>query len=1193
MLRKLTWILTGIFVFSIVLTVTTLRAQNARGTFLGHVQDPSAAAVPNAKVTLLNEATGISVVFVTSTVGDYVFVNQIPGTYDLTVEAKGFKTAATKGLNLHVDQTLRQDFSLEVGAVSQQITVSATASMLQSDSTTIGGVVNERTIDALPLNGRDYTTLIGINAGVAQPQGGIQVSVFDQHGLNPNWSESSINGARPASISYLIDGITDNELMFDKSISLISADSIQEFKLQNGMYSAEYGSGAGQVNVAIKSGTNQLHGSAYDYWRNADLQPASATTAALNAINHTQIPTRSEFNQNQFGFTLGGPLVLPKIYSGRNKTFWFVGYEGGRQVSAGTGPAGAQVPTALERTGNFSEWPYPIYDPSTTGSVPATATDPSGRTQFPGNVIPTADLSPIALKWLNYFPAPNTTCAPVAQCANLYGVLKGTVVTDTLNGRVDHTLSDRDRLTGTVIVSRDVPTTPSLFPASASLVFARTRMVSAEYDHNFSPSSINAFRVGYNRENFHEGSITGLGPNLSAQLGFANTTTTPLFYGLPYAAMVDGYSSPGNGNNGYFQTDNLFQFVDNYTLIHGKHTFTMGADIRRTRVRDEDGFNADGYANFTGAYTASNPATAGRAGPTSGNGFADFLLGYPISVGPPVPVASDLFDLRATDWSFFFQDNYRITPRLTLNLGIRYELPESFHTPTNDGSQLNEATPGGGLIWASKAFTTPLASAPAASTYYQCCVSNQLVTTDRRDWAPRIGFAWRPLRNNDKLVLRAGYGIFYDTYMRFYDGENYDADILYLLYPPAYPAATGLESASPLALNTLWKAPVVLEPTTVPPAYNFNIETEWPANRTPYDQQWTFDVQYAFTNNLMLDVAYVGSRGLREPDQWEFNTAYPPKVTGDLCNSTLDASLASAACLADPNFQPIDSRTTNFPNFGSSSYANANILYSNYNALQVRLNRRFTQGLQFGVNYTYSRTFDQLSEIEPFAGGGAGMSQNGNDLTAEYGPAQFDVPQRLVVNYLYDVPVGKGRKWNPGKANWLLGGWQTSGILTFSSGLPFTIYCCSRSSVINQVGGGFFTDAFRANLVGNPHAVTQTDLTWFNASAYAMPAIGRFGDVARDTLYGTGVHGGDVSFKKNFAITERHVIRYQLDIFNVFSSRHDGSHIPNNSLDSSPVNCTPGAMGTCSFGSLVPLNGLGDLNLWNPRVLQMSLRYDF
>src|SRR5579875_2811498 len=293
------------FVLLASLPIKSQSQFGATGTVLGHIQDSSGGAIPGAKVTLRNTQTGISRTFTTSNVGDYVFVNEIPGTYVVTVEKSGFITATTGGLILHVGQTLRQDFTLQVGSETQRVTISAQAPMLQTDNAAIGSVVNSRTIAALPLNGRDYTTLIAINAGVTQPSGGIQASIFDPHGLNPSWSMSSIDGARPASISYLVDGITDSDQFFAKSISLISADSIQEFKLQNGLYSAAYGAGSAQVNVAIKSGTNQLHGTAYDYWRNSALQPDNAIIAALNARNGSHTPVVSPFNQNQFGFTLG------------------------------------------------------------------------------------------------------------------------------------------------------------------------------------------------------------------------------------------------------------------------------------------------------------------------------------------------------------------------------------------------------------------------------------------------------------------------------------------------------------------------------------------------------------------------------------------------------------------------------------------------------------------------------------------------------------------------------------------------------------------------------------------------------------------------------------------------------------------------------------------------------------------------
>jgi hypothetical protein len=1164
---------------------------NPTGTVLGHVQDSSGGAVPGAKVTLHNEQTGISRVYTTGASGDYIFVNQIPDTYDLSVEARGFTTAVSDGLILQVDQTLRQNFALAVGAQTQRVTVSAAGNMLQTDNVTIGEVVDRRALASLPLNGRDYTTLIAVNAGVAITPAGIQQSIFDQHGLNNNFQMTSVDGQRAGSTSFMVDGITDTDVFFSKSISLLTADSIQEFKLQNGLYSSAYGTGSAQVNVALKSGTNQLHGTAYDYWENEALQPASPVVAALNAKNKTNFPAAPAFNQNQFGFTLGGPLVLPKIYNGRDRTFWFVGYEGGRAVQGTNTPSFYQVPTVKERQGDFSDWPYPIYNPATTGSLIPTPADPTGRAVFSNNTIPSTMFNPVSQRWLNDFPQPNVDCT--MPCQNFSGVLNTYTVTDTVNARVDHKLTQRDQLAATAIVSRDIPTSPSSFPNSASDAFTRTRMGGLEWDRSFSPNSINSFRIGYNRENFHEGSVTAFGPNLSQQLGLANTTSLPDFYGLPGLGLSDGYSGPGNNNNGYFDKENIFQYVDNYTLIHSRHTLTMGADIRRYQAQDLDGFTANGQINFTGAYTAASPALAGQAAPTSGNAIADFLLGDVFSVPiKPAPLATDIYNVRTTDWDFFFEDDFRVTPRLTANLGLRYELPESPHSTTNDGALFNPATPGGGEIWASQSFTAKFQTASFAKTYYQCCVSNGLVPTPTTDFAPRVGLAWRPSLGGSKLVLRTGYGIFYQTFMRFYDWTNYDSNLLPLLQAnPNYPGATGLEKVSPLVLNTLWLPPIMLTPTTVPPPYAYTLQSEMPSNETPYNQQWTIDGQYAFSNNLMLDVGYVGSHALNLPLKQYFNQAVPPAVSGDPCNSIADRSLASAACLADPDFQPVHSRVP-YSNFSAASYfLSSNLEYSNYNSLQVRLQKRFSQGLQFSADYTWSRTFDTGSSLAGF-GGEAYHPQNSHDLNAEYGPAGFDQPQRFVLSYLYDLPVGRGRKYSFGSANRILGGWKASGIVSIASGLPFTAFCCPRATPVDQEGTGRGDD-FRPNLIANPHQGSQTVWQWFNPAAFAVPADGTFGNVGRDTLRTPGTHEGDVSFMKDFHVTERHTFELRLDIFNVFSSRYTVPHVPNNNLSSSPANCTPGPSGNCNFGSLVPLNGLGALNLWNPRVLQMSLRYEF
>ncbi|MGH8338047.1 MAG: hypothetical protein ACRETL_14765, partial [Gammaproteobacteria bacterium] len=353
-----------------------------------------------------------------------------------------FKTAVSSGLLLQVDQRLRQDFTLQLGSTAMSVTVSAQAQMIQADSVTIGQVVGEKFLGELPLNGRDFTSLIAISAGVTPASGGIQTSVFDQHGLNDNFQMMSVDGARPASIGFMVDGVSSSDYFFAKSTVSPPPDAIQEFKLQNGMYSAEYGDGSAQVNVAIRSGTNTFHGLAYEYIRNDFFQPDNPVIAALNAKNGTKTATKSPFKQNQFGGTFGGPVRFP-FYNGKDRSFFFFSYEAGRRHVT-SGPSFMQVPTNQERTGDFSDWPYPIYDPSTTGSQAPTSDDPTGRTQFISNgtlnVIPSGSINSISQKWLTYFvPKPNLTC--VLPCLNFVGFLKSPTDTNNYTGRFDQKLT--------------------------------------------------------------------------------------------------------------------------------------------------------------------------------------------------------------------------------------------------------------------------------------------------------------------------------------------------------------------------------------------------------------------------------------------------------------------------------------------------------------------------------------------------------------------------------------------------------------------------------------------------------------------------------------------------------------------------------------------------------------------------------
>lgn len=1169
------------------LGVSAAYAQNARGTILGHIKDASGAPVSGATVTLVNVNTNFSSTLLTTDSGDYIFLNLTPDTYVIKVEVKGFKAANAANLIVEVDHTLRQDFSMEIGTLSESVSVNATAQMLQTDNATIGQVMNQQFVENLPLNGRDFTSLIQFNAGVTQPSGGVQTadSGLVLHGLNGGFSEYSVNGARASSNSYLIDGIVDNNFLWGTASASPSIDAIQEFKLQNGLYSAEYGDGSAQINVAIKSGTNQYHGSAYDFVRNSFFQPENKLYAAVNKAYGIHLPLKNKFEQNQFGMTLGGPIRLPKLYDGKDRSFFFVAYEGGRRAQSST--QSVMVPTAPERQGNFSDWPFPIYDPSTTGSVPASPGNPTGRQPYANNTIPSSAFNPIALNFLKYFPSPNITCQ--LPCANLVGYLTTLLATNNVTARLDQVLTSRDQLSGTLIWSHDNEPQPSILPANGSVSFDRDILGGLEWTHAFGSQTLNVVRFGGNRRFFHEGASTSYGPDLSSEAGLKNAAIPSAFAGIPTLNPYGGYAVLGNANNGFTQVSNVFQFVDNLGFVRGKHNFTTGVDIRRKQLSNLFNYGANGSLTFAGGYTASDPSAArsGQIGPTAGNGFADLLLGDPLYVAGPNPFGYVDAVVRNTDWNFFFQDSYHVSSRVTLNLGLRYEIPEQWHSTDDSGSVFNPNTPGGGQSFASRAFVQ---SAVPNPVYFQCCAPKTLIPTDYGDLAPRLGLTWRP--SSDRLVLRAGYGVFYDTSMEYYNSLAYNDNIYQELSPTIYPQATGFEKVSPVGLNSLWLPVTKIQPgSTLSPPYLFAAGGLYWKNKTPRNQQWTLDAQYAFNPDLMLDVAYVGVHGSRQPAEWYFNGGVAPRVAGDPCNFILDRSLASPACLADPNFQPVQERVP-YPNFSSQSVVRGNVGWSNYNALQVRLEKRFSHdGLQFFANYTFSRNRDVISATDEVGGMGSGEIdfQDPHNFAADYGPSTLNIPQRLSLSYLYEVPIGRGHRWSLGKANYIVGGWKVSGDATFASGLPFTLYAFPGGT---DQSGIPEADRIRVNITKNPNSgFRQSLLEWFDVSAVSAPISGTYGNLGRNTLRGTSQRVGDISFMKDISITDRGVkLQYRLDIFNFLSSIYASSHIPYLDLSSSAPNCTRAIKGTCYFGSMIPENGFGTLNWWNPRVMQMALK---
>jgi hypothetical protein len=1168
-------------------------AQNAQGTILGHVVDASGAAVVGAKVTVTSADTGVTSLFTTNGNGDYDAPALNPGRYSVSVEGQGFGREVSGNLVLEVQQTLRQDFKLSVGSVSNTVEVTAETQMLHTEDQTIGQVISADLLDALPVNGRDFTNLMLTNVGTNITPGGSGVD-WGYHGLNQEYMEVSADGAQAQSTSFSVDGIYDADFFFSVPINIPNELAIQEFKMMNGMYGAQYGQGAAQVNVDIKSGTNSLHGAAYESQEASWMQPNSAYQEAVNAATGSTAPVNPPFHQNQFGGTLGGPLTIPHVYNGRDRTFWFVSYDEGLYNKVNT-PSSDWVPTQAELGGDFSAWPFPIYDPATTVANPAynsnlpesPTNSPVIRTAFASNQIPSGRLDPVAQKIASFFDAlNNSSCTEsghiLTGCYNYSADTKTTKKQGVGTGRFDQYFGQNNHvyLTGNWGVLSQTST--NIRAGQGGQVYTRPKLFGGTWTHTFSPMMLNQATLGYSRDHYLNGTNTAYGPDLSANVGLANTNPNPATFDLPQVTVFN-YQGFGGGEPTTY-ADNIYQGVDTVTLIRGRQTFNFGIDFRRLQLFELDNYGGTGSLGFNGEFTASVPGFAGSAlasggaysstAPYQGNALADFLLGNTSNAGGPPPIASDDYILWGNNWNLFAQDDWHVTSRLTLNAGLRWERPANLHSKNDDGYAFSFAN-GGQFVWANCGFVAPILAAGGNPNFLQCGAQNTLVPIDKKDFAPRIGFAYRP-PVTEKLVIRGGFGMFYGLYNRYYDGTQYDKDSLYNEAAASYPSPSGTEAQSTAVVSSLWSPPVSSDALFVTPGWEFPFnQVNWPTNRNPYDEQWSFDTEYSLTPTLMLDIGYVGDHGLRQPSQDILGVAAPPTVANDPCNSTVDISLASSACLADPNFQPIDTREP-YPNMPPYLYGNNNGFQSTYNGLQVQLIQRAMHGLTYHVNYTYSKTMDLTSGIN-LINGEPSLIQDPHHPYQEYGLSASDQTHRLVATYAYEVPRDL---FHVHGMNWLLSGWSTSGVYQLASGFPFAI---GGGESADQMGEYYASRIQADSTYQNSSGFKKTLGENFDTTKYSTPPLGRYGNTNKSperTPYFTNL---DASFGKTTHIGERQALLLRAEIFNLGSTWHND----NNNL------LFPDATVTDSnFGSLVNPS-YGSVSLWNPRTLQLTAQYSF
>ena len=1019
-------------------------AQTAEIT--GLITDPNGAAVPGAAVTARNVATDINTETVTNGQGYYTLPSLHPGQYEISVQKTGFRTTTRPAVKLDVSQVARIDLSLTVGEVRESVTVSGEAPILASETATVQQVITSQKIVDLPLNGRDFTQLTTLVPGAIS------------RGTNSSMQAPSlsINGSRTSKTVFMIDGANVSSQYFDVASIVPSVDAIQEFSVQSNSFAAEYGQGTAIINASLRSGTNQVHGTAFEFLRNQVLD-------ARNFFNTTGI--RPAVKQNQFGFTLGGPVYIPHVYNGKDKTFIFGDYEGTRVRRAQTFTN--LVPTAAQLNGDFSALAKPIKDPLT------------GQ-PFAGNVIPANRLSPQAEFFLPFYPEANTS----AGTYNFAPTLRNTV--DKFDIRVDHRFSNADAITGSYSFNQVLNYTPGQFAANGGVTQSVRRQFAALSEtHTFGPATLNELRLTYvrTREN---NAAQGLGTNYTVQSGISGfVDQSGAFPGFPGLTITGYLGFNGNAFVPIIFRDNKYELDDAVTMARGAHVFKFGGLIRDYNTATVNAARSRGAFTFNGTYT--------------GNSFADFLLGLPYQGQRTFP-RNEFGIAPMRNEHVFVQDDWKLRPNLTLNIGLRYELN---HPPTVLHNQMASTDPvlrrivvasddNGKINYNGQQvgqFLYPLFAQYIVPSS-EVGLGPSLRYLDKNNFAPRLGLAWRL---GHDYVVRAGYGIFYGLI------EGNRSESTGIVNPPFLADELSNFNTQPVPTKTLGNmfAPVQQGLNLVPLSF-FQID---PHMADPYFQQWNFTIQKAI-HNLSLEAGWVGSKG----SKIEFSRPINVPVPGP---------------------GSIQSRRL-WPLFASGTYVEDGG-YSSYNALQVKAEVRFWRGFSFLSSYAFAKSIDDLSsDVQGFS------SQDPNNNNAEKGVSDYDVKHRWVTSLNYQLPFAHSQnRW----VSRLAGGWAIGSIVVVQSGLPFTP---SISTDPANTGTSLRPDRIASGTLSDPNI-----RRWFDVSAFSVPAAYTYGNSGRNILYGPGFFNWDAVVMRNFSVRERLNLQLRGEFFNLTNTPAFGNPVSN------------------------------------------------
>ena len=1179
------------------------QAQLSTATINGTVSDPSGAVIPDATVTLKNVGTNVDRSTTTNSAGNFTVVNINPGRYIVTVHKDGFGTTTQPEFELQVNQTLTLDFNLHVGSNVETVTVEAAEAGLQTSTSELGAVIDRRSVDDLPLNGRNFTQLLNLTPGVSTVNTSQNAGNAQFQG-NPigSFSFPSINGQTNRSNLFLVDGVNDQE-SFSSTYSVPPiVDDIQEFKVDSHNDQAQFGGVLGGViNVVTKSGTNSFHGEGWEFFRNS----------ALDARN--PITGINQLHQNAFGANIGGPVLLPH-YNGRNRTFFFGSYEGVRRHEGNANRS--LIPTATQIAGDFSAQGVQLFNPYSTtaagartpflcvGGAPApliagtklqaplgTTTAPAGATTC--SVLPPGliDQNMQKVAQLLYGGlTPNVTGDP---SANYTKTLLNIQDPNSYNVRIDEDLGQKDAIFGRFSHTNAPRDVPGIFGQSnLNNYWAHTLTIN--WNHTFSPSAVLALQFGRNYG--FSTNPTLLSDSFSQQLIQAGS------YDQSFeCAFVQGprkcYFNAVNFNNGgiaNFQEgsspaviSNIWEYKGTFTKTHGKHSFSMGADFNSNGFTQT--FNTN-HLDFDAAQTASKVSSG-----AGGFSVASFLMGIPAG-----DTYRNEFETEHGGWvdGFFFQDQWRVTDKLTLNLGARYDLTiVPTYGSRSDGNapigNLDLRTGNYDLQFVPPACNTTGGNPPCIPTADGSLPAHVVQSPfGARFWPnaydniqPRVGIAYRL---GDKTVLRGAYGRFYDNWAAVLQmAQNQQgtwprADQFILSFnnvnaPPSVFAENPLQGA-----NT----------TPLPTPFEQNNWFVDPKIKNPYSDQWNFGVQEALTPSSTLTVNYVGSNGHRLDVGITGNQATVPDPTGKLL-------VPSVSCYTTTCTPALVAAQGRFPfPYQVPTHYDESVGISWYDALQVSLNQKTSHGLTYLLSYTWSKTLDIASDGW-FSADGSSV-QDPYHLNHDKSLAGFDVPQIFTAHWVYDLPFGSGKRFATGHRalDAIVGGWQVNGIVNFTSG---QLYNVSAANSIPNVGSG---GAERANLVGDPNsgacptgAALGTRGCWFNMAAFAVPSTGTYGSFSRNVLRGDGRNNLDLSVFRNFPITERTRLEFRAEAFNVTNSPIWGN--PNSNI-STNLKClkTGPVQAPCTTGSIDPVNNTfgvvtGTATGYAPRQLQFAMKFYF